>query len=158
MKKLILTALTLALVTIAPAAFAGTASGTLTVTAGVAANCTIASSATLAFGAYDPIVGAALDGQTTMAVACTKGFDPIITIPLAGRVMNTSPVVDPLNYLLFSDSGRTNSFGETLGTGFHMGAAPGKAARNVTIYGRIVGGQDVSVGAYSGTIQVTVNF
>lgn len=157
-KSLAPTVLAFALVAFAPATFAATAGGTLTVKASVAGNCTIAPAATLDFAAYDPIAGGNVDALATMAVACTKGFDPIITIPLAGRAMNTTPVIDPLNYQLFSDSGRSTSFGETLLTGFHMGAAPGKAARNVTIYGRIASGQDVSVGAYNGTITVSVNF
>jgi spore coat protein U-like protein len=162
-KTLIPIALVFAMIAVAPAAFAAAQSGSLTVTAGVAAKCTIAASATLAFGAYDPVVtngaaGVDLDNNATMAVTCTKGFDPIITIPLAGRVMNTSPAIDPLNYLLFSNATRTTTFGENLGTGFHMGAAPSKAPRDVTIYGRVVKNQDVNIGAYSGTISVTVNF
>ena len=157
-KTLVPITLAFALIAVAPAAFAATASSTLTVQASVAANCTIAA-ATLNFGPYDPVVTNAvanLDGSTTMAVACTKGFDPIITIPLAGRTMTGAP--DTLNYQLFSDPLRTASFGETVLTGFHMGAAPSKAARNVTLYGRVPGGQDVGVAAYSGTIQVSVNF
>jgi spore coat protein U-like protein len=160
-KTLIPIALAVALIALAPAAFAATASGTLTVNASVAANCTIAASATLGFGAYDPVVansstGIDLDASTTMGVACTKGFDPIITIPLAGRTITGGG--DTLNYQLFSDSTRLVAFGETLATGFHMGAAPSKAARNVTIYGRIPKNQDVGVAAYTGTIQVSVNF
>jgi spore coat protein U-like protein len=159
-KTLIPIALAFALIALAPAAFAATASGTLTVQASVAAKCTI-TAATLNFGAYDPVVtnaaaGVDLDGSTTMAVACTKGFDPVITIPLAGRSMTGGG--DTLNYLLFSDGARTASFGETLATGFHMGAAPSKVARNVTLYGRVPKDQDVGVAAYSGTIQVSVNF
>src|ERR1039458_7159381 len=50
-KSLIPIALAFALIAVAPAAFAGSAPGTLTVTASVAANCTI-SAARRGFGAY----------------------------------------------------------------------------------------------------------
>lgn len=158
-KTLIPIALAFALITVAPAAFAA-ASATLTVQASVAANCTI-TAATLNFGPYDPVVtnalaGVDLDASTTMNVACTKGFIPIITIPLLGRTMTGG--LDTLTYLLFSDSARLVTFGETLLTGSTMTAALNKLARPVTIYGRIPKDQDVGVSAYSGTIQVTVNF
>jgi spore coat protein U-like protein len=153
-KSLVPIALAFALIAVAPAAFAASAPGTLTVTASVAANCTI-SAATLGFGAYDPVVTNTvnnLDASTTMAVACTKGVAPNITAALGGGITNGT---DTLNYLLFSNTGRTTNF---TGAGFTMPAAPGKAPQTLTIYGRIAGGQDVGVGAYSGTTIVTVNF
>jgi spore coat protein U-like protein len=153
-KTLIPVALAFALIAIAPAAFAATATGILTVNASVAANCTIGAG-TLNFGAYDPVVTnavAALDGSTTMAVACTKGVNPSITTAAPGGAMTGG--ADSLNYLLFSDSGRTTSFV----SGKSMGAAPNKGSRNLDIYGRIAGGQDVGVSAYTGTITFTVNF
>lgn len=154
-KTLIPIALTFALVAITPAAFAATANGTLTVNASVAANCTI-SAATLNFGAYDPVVTndvANLDAQTTMNVACTKGVNPNITTATAGSTI-TGPG-GTLNYLLYSNTTRTTSF---VTPGFSMGAAAGKAPQTLTIYGRIPGNQDVGVGAYTGTMTVTVNF
>lgn len=154
-KTLIPIALAVALIALAPAAFAATASSTLTVQASVAANCTIAA-ATLNFGAYDPVVvndSANLDAQTTMAVACTKGIAPKITTATAGGTITGGG--NTLNYSLYSDNGRSTSF---VAPGFTMPAAPGKAPQTLTIYGRIPGGQDVGVAAYSGTISVTVNF
>lgn len=158
MKKLILTALTLALVAVAPAAFAGSANSTLTVQASVAANCTIAN-ATLNFGAYDPVVTNAvanLDGSTTMTVACTKGFVPTIAIATTGRSMTGGG--DTLTYELYKDSGRTTVWGNTGAALFTPPSAPGKGGSAYTIYGRVAGGQDVGVASYSGTIQATVNF
>jgi spore coat protein U-like protein len=159
MKKLILTALALALVAITPAAFAATASGTLTVQASVAANCTISSTATLDFGAYDPVVANAVnpkDGTAAMTVACTKGFVPTIGIPPAGRTMTGGG--DTLNYELYKDNGYTTLWGDSGGALFTPPSAPGKGGTAYSIYGRIPGGQDVGVASYSGTIQVTVNF
>jgi spore coat protein U-like protein len=153
-KSLVPIALAFALIAVAPATFAGSTPGTLTVNASVAANCTI-SAATLNFGAYDPVVTndvANLDATTTMNVACTKGIAPKITAALGGTITNGT---DTLNYLLFSNTGRITTF---VSPGFTMPAAPGKAPQTLTIYGRIAGGQDVGVGAYTGTTLVTVNF
>ncbi len=154
-KSLVPIALAFALIAVAPVAFAGSQAGTLTLNSSVAANCTIGA-ATLNFGAYDPVVtntASPLDGSTTMAVACTKGVAPNITTATAGGAMTGGG--DTLNYLLYSDTGRTTPF---TGTGFTMPAAAGKAPQNLTIYGRVPGGQDVGVASYTGTIAVTVNF
>ena len=37
-------------------------------------------------------------------------------------------------------------------------AAPSKAARNFTVYGRVPSNQDVAAGSYSDTVVATVNF
>jgi spore coat protein U-like protein len=156
MKK-ILVPFALALIAVAPAAFA--ASATLTVTAGVAANCTI-SGAILAFGAYDPVVansatGIDLDAETTMSVLCTKGVTPTISTLTAGGAMASTPAGFSLNYLLFTTGARTTSFV----TPFSLGASgSNKTAQTVTIYGRIAKDQDVGVAAYNGTTTVSVNF
>ena len=154
MKKALIGAAAIALIAVAPAAFAATQNGTLTVTASVAANCTI-SAATLGFGAYDPVVANTtnpLDGSTTMSVACTKGVTPKITTATAGSTITNG--TDNLNYSLFSNSTRTTDFAG----GFDLPTATSKAPQTLTIYGRIPGAQDVSAGAYTGTISVTVNF
>jgi spore coat protein U-like protein len=160
MKKLILTALALTLVAIAPAAFAGSAPATLTVQANVTANCTIAA-ATLDFGAYDPVVANATallpkDGSTTMTVACTKGFIPTIGIPPAGRSITGGGYT--LTYELYKDVAGGVVWGDSGPALYTPASAPGKGGTAYTIFGRIAGGQDVGVAAYSGTIQVTVNF
>lgn len=158
-KTLVPIALAFALIAVAPAAF-GNANGTLTVQASVAANCTI-SAATLNFGAYDPVVtnaagGSDLLGATTMNVTCTKGFVPVITTATAGGAMTSTPAGFTLNYLLYSDSGRTTSF---LSPGFSMPASStARTAQTLNIYGKVAKDQDVGVAAYNGTILVTVNF
>lgn len=158
-KTLIPIALAFVLVAVAPAAF-GNANGALTVTAGVAANCTI-SAATLGFGPYDPVAanalaGSDLDAQTTMSVTCTKGFIPVIMTATPGGAMASTPAGFSLNYLLFSNSGRTTSF---VNPGFAMPASStSRTAQTLIIYGRVPKDQDVGVAAYSGTISVTVNF
>ena len=159
-KTLVPIALALALIAVAPAAFAASANSTLTVQASVAANCTIAN-ATLNFGAYDPIVANAtallpLDNSTTITVACTKGFTPTIGLAAAGRTITNG--ADTLTYELYKDVAGGVVWGDAGGALFTPPSAPGKGGTAYTIFGRIAGGQDVSTGAYSGTIQATVNF
>lgn len=159
-KTLVITALTFALVAIAPAAFAGSATSTLTVNASVAANCTI-QNATLKFGAYDPVVANAaspLDNSTTITVACTKGFIP--TIGMSGQgARSMSDGTDSLTFELYKDVAGGTLWGDgTTGTVFTPPSAPGKGGAAYTIFGRIFGGQDVGVGAYSGSVTATVNF
>lgn len=157
MKK-ILVPFALALIAIAPAAFAGTATGTLNVTASVANNCTIAN-ATLNFGAYDPVVTNAvspLDNSTTITVACTKGFIPTIALATAARSITNGS--DSLTYDLYKDVAGGVVWGDTGGALFTPPSAPGRSGTAYTIFGRIAGGQNVSAGAYTGSIVATVNF
>lgn len=157
-KTLVITALAFALVAIAPAAFAATANGTLTVNASVAANCTI-SNATLNFGAYDPVVANAaadLPGSTSMTVACTKGVTATLGFAAAGGTITGGG--GTLNYTLWQDSGHATAFGPSGAGLLNLGAAPSKAGRPFTIYGLIPQNQDVPVASYTGTIQATVNF
>ncbi len=155
MKKTLIPIVLVALIAVAPAAFAGAANSTLTVNASVAANCTI-SNATLSFGAYDPVgtnASAALDASTSMDVACTKGVNPSVVFAAAGGTITGGG--GTLNYTLWQEIGHTTAFN----TAKSLGAAPSKAARSFSIFGSIAGGQDVPVAAlYTGTIQATVNF
>jgi spore coat protein U-like protein len=146
---------------------AGTATGTLSVTASVTQNC-IVSSPTLAFGAYDPVVAnlSTNDDQTaTIVVTCTKGasgvtlgFGSSLNAP-AGCTAPQRCLVSAghyMNYQLYSDSGRssvwTTAISETVSGGVG-------APTSVIVYGRIPSGQDASVGAaYTDSVTATVNF
>src|SRR5438270_6999931 len=65
----------IALTVVSVPVFAASSTANLSVTASVAANCTI-TTAPVAFGAYDPVganAAADLNGAGTVTVACTKG-------------------------------------------------------------------------------------
>lgn len=176
MKKLILTALTLALVAIAPAALAGSATSNVNVSASVAANCTI-TSAPVAFGAYDPVVTNAsnpLNQNGSVTIACTKGSTPTVTLgqgnnySSARRMKGAIASPDYLTYELYQPPNNTAGTactypGTTVwGTAgvniFTPTASPGKAARTYNVCGTVAGGQDVSVDSYTDTVVATVNF
>jgi spore coat protein U-like protein len=145
-------------------AMAQSASANLAVSATVTNNCTI-STLPLSFGAYDPVVANAsadLDGTGTVVVACTRGLAPTIGLGLGSNASgSTRRMTDGTNFLsyeLYSDSGRTAVWGNASGSWFVASAAPSKAARNFTVYGRVPSNQDVPGGSYNDTVVATVNF
>jgi spore coat protein U-like protein len=148
----------------APAS-AATATANLGVSATVTNNCTI-STAALAFGSYDPVVANAstdLDGTGTVTVSCTKGASSTIGLGLGSNASgSTRRMTDGssnyLTYELYSDAGRTTVWGNAGGALYNPGAAPSKAARNFTVYGRVTSNQDVPAGSYNDTVVATVNF
>jgi spore coat protein U-like protein len=144
---------------------AATATANLMVSASVANNCTI-NTAALAFGSYDPVVAnstANLDGTGGVSVACTKGATATIALGTGGNASgSTRRMADGsgnfLAYELYQDSGRSVIW-STSGAGLLTpAAAPSKAARDFTVFGRIGGNQDVPAGTYGDTIVATVNF
>ncbi len=143
---------------------AGSATASLASSASISNNCTI-STAALAFGAYDPVVANAasnLDGTGTVTIACTKGAATTIALDLGSNASgSTRRLTDGssnyLTYEIYQDSGRTTVWG----TGADVetpAAAPSKAARAFTAYGRVTSNQDSPAGSYADTVTATVNF
>jgi spore coat protein U-like protein len=144
---------------------AASTSTSLSVTASVNNNCTI-STAALAFGAYDPVVTNAsspLDGTGTVTIACTKGATTTIGLGLGNNATgSTRRMTDGsgnyLTYEAYQESSHSTVWG-TSGAGLLTpAAAPSKAARSFTVYGRIAGSQDIPAGSYADTVTATVNF
>ena len=158
-------AVLLALAPIAGATvFASTATANLAVSATVANNCTITTNA-VSFGAYDPIVAQAsanLDTTGSVVIACTKGA--VTTIGLdtganaSGAIRRLGSAGSFLTYELYQDSARATVWSNSGAGLLSIVAAPSKAARTYTVYGRVTGGQDVPAGTYTDTIVATVNF
>lgn len=144
---------------------AATATANLAVSATVSNNCTI-STVALAFTPYDPVVTHAstnLDGTGTLVVACTKGTAPTIGLGLGANASGsvrrmTDGSSNYLSYELYHETGRTTVWGTTGLALLSPGAAPSKAARNHTVFGRVAANQDVPAGSYSDTVVATVNF
>jgi len=152
---------------------AATATANLGVGSSVAANCTIAT-ATVAFGAYDPVVAnaaAALTGTGSIIVACTAGSAPTITLGLGanfvGAVRKLASGANRLNYELYQPPNTTpgtacgtlTTVWGTAGANIFTPTPPAsKVARTYNVCGSIAAGQDVVAGAYSDTVVATVNF
>jgi spore coat protein U-like protein len=145
-------------------ATAATATANLDVSATVTNNCTI-STVALAFGSYDPVAANAaanLDRTGTVVVACTKGATATIGLGLGSNASGgTRRMIDGANYLtyeLYNEPTRTTVWTDAGGGLLSTGAAPSKAARNFTVYGRVTSNQDVEAGNYSDTVVASVNF
>ncbi|HKW91437.1 MAG TPA: spore coat U domain-containing protein [Methylomirabilota bacterium] len=145
-------------------AIAQTASTNLASSATVAKNCSITTTA-VAFGGYDPVVTNAttpLDGTGTVVVTCTKGAGTRIDLGLgsnaSGSTRRMSGGTDFLTYELYQNTGRTTIWGTGAAAGQTIAAAPSKAARTFTVYGRVAAGQDVAAGSYNDTVVATINF
>ncbi len=148
------------------AAEANTATSNLNVSAQVTATCTINAGA-MAFGAYDAVGGGQVDGTATVAVACTKGATAVITLGQGANASGSSTDSAPdrrmaagaqrLAYALFSDSNRSVPWGNTAGTSVGY-TSTSSASSNLTVYGRITSGQDVTAGSYTDTVIATISF
>jgi spore coat protein U-like protein len=144
---------------------AQTSSAQLTVTASVSKNCTI-TTAPVNFGAYDPVAAnatAPLDGIGSVTVTCTKGAPAKVGLSVGSNAQGTTRRMTGgtaayLNYELYQDTGRATVWGDTTDTALDVTAAPDKNPRTFTVYGRIVGAQDATVGNYTDTVVATVNF
>jgi len=155
-----------------PALASAQANATLTVSASVAAVCTVAAAPTLAFGAYDPLSATALTGSGNISVTCTKDtasalieLDNGSNFTTTRRMTNGS---DFLDYDLFkpnaSGAGATCS-GSAWGTGAINGYSPvagdftsSTVAVDFKVCGSVPALQNVGVGNYNDTVDVTVTF
>ncbi|MGE5471270.1 MAG: spore coat U domain-containing protein [Bacteroidota bacterium] len=139
---------------------AATDSGTLTVTATVAAACSIGD-ATLNFGAYDPSSATDTDAQTTVTVTCTNGsaYSIYSTTANADRKMITGAggAGQELTFGVYGSAANrtsgtqlpvTNTSGKITGTG-------SGSAQNVDLYGRIAALQNVYAGSYTNAAATT---
>ena len=138
---------------------AGTDTATFTVSARVQNSCTVVGGA-LDFGTYDAGQPDALDGTGTIRLENCTGT---VTIELDGggsgdvnnRTMRAGSGSGRLRYQLYSDPSRTRVWGT--GTDAHQVMVLVDSLE-VTVYGRIPGGQKVPPGTYTDTVNVTVNF
>ena len=144
-------------------ASAATTSTSLSVTATVTANCTVSSSA-LAFPNVNPL-GGNVDGAGGISVTCTNGTGWTATAGLgagsgasfAARRMTLGS--DLLDYNLYTDSGRTNVWGDGSGSTTVFSNTGSGLAQAVTVYGRVPTGQTtVPPGNYADTVSVTVTY
>lgn len=164
----------LALMFSAVAAQAGPSpqTGSFNVTANVARSCSITGTSDVAFGAYDPAdanFATPLDASGSVTVRCTKNTTYNIALGQGANAASGSTCVAParqmaagaerLSYGLFSDAGRTTTWGCDASNDVTRTETTGPSSPDtVTVYGRIPAAQDVADGNYSDTVTVTVTF
>ncbi|MGH8522964.1 MAG: Csu type fimbrial protein [Gammaproteobacteria bacterium] len=135
---------------------------TFTVTATVAAACTI-SATNLAFGTYSTAAALPTDASSTVTTTCTLTAPYNIGLnagtgagaTVAARKMTSG--ANLLTYSLFQDAAHLTVWGNTIGTDTVLLVGTGVAAVT-TVHGRIPALQNVPVGGYADTITATVTF
>jgi spore coat protein U-like protein len=168
MKRVIGLAVALIVLLASAPAFAGPANSNFSVSATVANNCTITTTA-ISFGAYDPTIAnltTPLDGAGSVTITCTKGATTTVGLTAGNNGPNATGTTramksgsDYLSYEIYQESGHATVWGNSGAALLTPPVAPDKNARTFPTYGRIPAGQDVPAGAsYTDTVTATVNF
>jgi spore coat protein U-like protein len=137
-----------------------TATTSFAVNATVQATCTV-SATSLVFGTY---ASALVSATSTITATCTNTTPYNIGLnagtatgaTVTNRSM-TGPSSSLLHYNLYSDSGHTTNWGNTVGTNTVAKTGSG-VAQTLTVYGQVPAGQFVIPGSYSDTITVTLTY
>jgi spore coat protein U-like protein len=129
-----------------------------------AAQCSI-STTPVVFGTYNVFSSAPVDSTGTVSYQCNGGAKNVLLTMTRGQSVTYLPRQlekgsEKLTYNLFLDAARTTIWGDfSAGTGGYSNVdPPNKQDFNVTVYGRIPAGQDISAGSYSDTVTVLMNF
>jgi spore coat protein U-like protein len=142
------------------------AAGVTAATAAHAMSCSVSASA-VAFGSYDGLTGLALNSVGTITYRCDD-VEPSDSI-IIGLSRGNAPSYLPrtlqqgsyqLEYNLYLDALRTRIWGDGSSVTQQLGPffPPNGVSTNVSVYGRIAGGQQAHGGSYSDTVVVTVVF
>jgi spore coat protein U-like protein len=142
--------------------YSATATTTLTVQVAITATCTINSASALNFGTQG-VLAANVDQSSTIQLTCTNTTPYNIGLNAGtgtGATVATRKLTsgaNTINYTLYSNSGRTTVWGNTVGTDT-VAATGNGAAQNYTVYGRIPAQTSPAPGSYTDTITVTVTY
>jgi spore coat protein U-like protein len=158
--------LLIALVSVAalsvPNANASTATGSFNSTITIQSNCQVVSTNTLNFGTQG-LLAANTDASATFAVQCTNttpynvGLNAGSTAggSIATRLMTSGSAT--VSYKMFSDSGRTANWGNTVGTDTVSGTGNG-SSQTLTVYGRVPAQTTPAAATYTDTVTVTITY
>jgi len=162
MRKFLLPCLAAGAALIGSAAYAATTTSTFTVQATIQAQCVINSASTLDFGTQG-VLASNVDQTSTIAVQCTNTTPYNIGLNAgtgSGATVATRKLTSggaTINYSLYTDSGRSTVWGNTVGTDTQAATGSG-AAQSYTVYGRIPTQSTPAPGTYTDTITVTVTY
>lgn len=135
--------------------------------AATSGNCSV-NTTPVNFGSYDVFSSTPLDTVGQVIVSCTgvgTTYSVVVQLNkgLGGSIPNRrlSQINgnDRLSYNLYTDAGRSTIWGDgTSSSSTQTVNIPGGASSTLSIYGRVPPLQDVSMGNYTDTITVTINF
>lgn len=142
---------------------AATTTATMPVTITLVKACGV-SATTLNFGSSVGLLSAAVNQNTTLSVTCTKSAADNIGLyagqngggNLNARAMK-SGASDTVGYQLYSDSGNTTVWGNTIGTNTVAGTGTGNS-QSLTVYGNMPAQATPPAATYNDTITVTVTY
>lgn len=171
-KSLQLAAIAIAVTSVAsaPAALAATATGTLLVSAVVLSTCIVAATP-IVFGNYSFNTPTAADTTGLITVTCTPdittynvglgiGAGSAATIAIRKLTSALTPA-STLDYALFRDTGRTQNWGQTVGTDTALDSTAttdNGTLKIFTVYARLGANQVAAIGAYADTVAITVTY
>lgn len=150
-----------AVVGLSVVAQAATKTTTFTVSLTITADCTV-SAANLTFPSSG-VLSANVDQTSNVSVTCTNttpynvGLDKGVNgANVTSRLLNAGGA-ENVSYALYRDAGRSQNWGETIGTDTVSDTGNG-SAKTHTVYGRVPTQTSPSPGTYTDTITVTVTF
>jgi spore coat protein U-like protein len=163
MKRLISAASAMAV--IGSAAYAAPQATTnLNVSANVVASCTI-SATNLAFGNLSTNVAANVDVAAALTVNCPTGQAYAITMgngsgvgaTAAVRKMTRTSGTETVDYAIYRDAGRTQTWGSTIGTDTSASTGTG-ANQTFQVYGRVPVQSGLTAGAHTDVVVVNIDY
>ncbi len=163
MPKSVIPCIAVGLALMGGVASAATTQSTFGVDVTIQAQCLINSASTLSFGGSQGVLIANVDQTSTIVVQCTDTTTYDIGLN-AGTGSGASVATRKLtgggatiNYRLYSDSGRSTVWGNTVSTDT-VSATGNGAAQTYTVYGRIPAQTTPAPNTYSDTITITVTY
>lgn len=155
--------LSLAIVMAAPmpiTATAATSNTSISVGSNVLAACIVLGSS-IAFGTYSTTQ---VDQSSNITVLCTYGTSYNVGLDAGSGTGATTSVRKMtgvagghLNYALYRNSGRTQLWGNTIGTDTLPATGSG-LFQSITVYGRIPAAQTPAADTYSDTVTITLTY
>jgi len=133
-----------------------------------ASSCSMVSVTGIVFGAYDPLEARPVTQVGSLTLKCVQaGASPTLPVMIDLSAGNSGSYAfrhlekpgDSLRYNLYLDPASTQVWGNGSGGSGHYPHLPsGDVETTLTIYGRILPGQNAGAGTYTDTITVTLNF
>jgi spore coat protein U-like protein len=141
-------------------AVAATVTTTMGVSLTIDAGC-VTTATPLAFGSTS-VLTASIDQTSTVNVTCTDTTAYDIGLGLGSNFVATqrnmkAGALGVVSYNLFSDTGRTSAWGETVGTDTVHKLGNG-ASQAAIVYGRVIAQTSPAPGAYADSVVVTLTF
>ncbi|WFR99185.1 Csu type fimbrial protein [Rhizobium tumorigenes] len=151
------------LVLLAGTTSAQTSSSQFNVQMTITSDCQITSAGNMDFGSTG-VIGSNKDATSAIVVQCTSGTAYNIGLD-TGRGVGatvttrymTGPATAKLGYSLFTDTGRTTTWGNTVSTNT-MSATGTGSTQSYTVYGRVPPQATPAPGAYTDIVAVTLTY